>query len=89
MLDVTLGGNLYAVDGALFLLVIITLLATLTVEPGVTVYGRNGKDYIVISRGSKIEANGTKDKPISFTSSQDVAGQATAAGQWGRFSTTR
>jgi hypothetical protein len=82
--DLTLtAGNLYAVDGAVFVGNDNADSATLTVEPGVTVYGRNGKDYIVISRGSKIDANGTKDKPISFTSRQDVAGQATAAGQWG------
>ncbi|KAA1151024.1 hypothetical protein [Pseudoalteromonas fuliginea] len=82
--DLTLtAGNLYALDGAVFVGGDKTDSATLTIEPGVTVYGRNGKDYLVVGRDSKIEANGTKDKPISFTSSQDVAGEATAAGQWG------
>lgn len=76
-------GNLYALDGAVFVGGDNKDSATLTVEAGVTVFGRTGNDYLVVSRGSKIEANGTKEKPISFTSSADVKGQATAAGQWG------
>lgn len=82
--DLTLtAGNYYALSGAVFVGDDNADSATLTIEPGVTVYGRTGDDYLVISRGSKINANGTKDEPISFTSSQDVMGGTTAAGQWG------
>ena len=82
--DLTLtAGNLYALSGAVFVGGDNESSATLTVEPGVTVYGRTGNDYLVISRGSKIDADGTAEAPISFTSSQDVAGQDATAGQWG------
>ena len=82
--DLTLtAGNYYALSGAVFVGDDNADSAILTIEPGVTVYGRTGDDYLVISRGSKINANGTKDEPISFTSSQDVMGGTTAAGQWG------
>lgn len=57
--------------------------ATLTIEPGVRVFGRSGADFLVISRGSKIMAEGTEQKPIVFTSVQDVIGGNTASGQWG------
>lgn len=57
--------------------------ATLTIQPGVTVYGKSGADFLVISRGSKINASGTAANPITMTSVQDVIGSPTAAGQWG------
>lgn len=57
--------------------------ATLTVDAGVTVYGKSGADYLVIARGSKIMAEGSPTAPIVFTSLQDVIGSATRAGQWG------
>jgi hypothetical protein len=43
--------------------------STLTLEPGVTVYGAAGA-YLVIMRGSKILANGTDGNPVVFTSLQ-------------------
>ncbi len=43
--------------------------STLTLEPGTVVYGSAGS-YLVIMRGSKILANGTKAKPVVFTSLQ-------------------
>lgn len=57
--------------------------ATLTIQPGVTIYGKSGADFLVISRGSKINASGTAANPITMTSVQDVIGSPTAAGQWG------
>lgn len=57
--------------------------ATLTVQPGVRIYGKSGADFLVVTRGSKIEANGTAANPIVMTSVQDVIGSPTAAGQWG------
>ena len=47
--------------------------ATLTIQPGVTVYGQNLQSYLVVSRGSRIEAAGTQSSPIVFTSAQDVS----------------
>ncbi len=82
-------GNHYALSGAVFVGGDNADSATLTIEPGVVVYGSSGNDYLVISRGSKIEANGTASSPITFTSKQHVsagveAGLANgAAGQWG------
>lgn len=57
--------------------------ATLTVEPGVHVYGRSGADFLVVARGSKIMAEGSPTAPIVFTSLQDMIGSPTRSGQWG------
>jgi hypothetical protein len=82
-------GNHYALSGAVFVGNDNADSATLTVDPGVVVYGSSGNDYLVVSRGSKIEANGTASSPITFTSSQHIssgidAGLANGeAGQWG------
>lgn len=57
--------------------------ATLTIQPGVRIYGKSGADFLVVTRGSKIDANGTAANPIVMTSVQDVIGSPTAAGQWG------
>ncbi len=78
-------GNLYAVSDAVFVGGDNENSAELFVEPGVTVFGNSGNDYIVVSRGSTINANGTAAKPITFTSRQHVVSglEAGAAGQWG------
>ena len=47
---------------------------TLTIEPGATLAFQTNKDFIIINRGSKILADGTPDKPITFTSVSDVSG---------------
>jgi hypothetical protein len=54
--------------------------AVLTVMPGVTVRGTNGS-ALVIAQGSRLEAAGTADMPIVFTSSQ--AEGSRARGDWG------
>lgn len=54
--------------------------ATLTIEPGTEIQGEQGS-VLVIARGSKIMAEGTKDAPIVLTSAQPK-GQRTA-GWWG------
>jgi len=56
--------------------------ATLTIEAGVTIYGESTA-YLIITKGSKIMANGTADKPIIFTSEAAFNGAPAAAGQWG------
>jgi len=82
--DLTLtANNLYALNGPVFVGEDKINSATLTIEAGTTVFGRSGGDYLVVSRDSKIEANGSQDAPITFTSSEDIAGDTTGAGQWG------
>jgi hypothetical protein len=55
----------------------------LSIDPGVTIFGETGNDYLVISRGSQIEAEGTATDPITMTSKADVLGETVGAGQWG------
>ena len=58
---------------------------TLTVEPGATIFGGND-DVLIISRGSRINAVGTKYNPIIMTSREDLLGNADPvadSGQWG------
>lgn len=58
---------------------------TLTIQPGVRVFGAGTTDFLVVNRGSRLVADGTATLPIVFTSRQDILGQATATsrGQWG------
>jgi hypothetical protein len=54
----------------------------LTIEPGTTVYGETAsKAFLTIRRGSRIEAAGTAEKPIVFTSSKSPGQRA--RGDWG------
>jgi hypothetical protein len=54
--------------------------ATLTIEPGTVIQGEQGS-VLVVTRGAKINAEGTKDHPILFTSSQSNGQKA--PGWWG------
>ncbi|TPH14219.1 hypothetical protein [Litorilituus lipolyticus] len=82
--DLTLtANNLYALSGPVFVGEDKANSATLTIEAGTTIFGRSGGDYLVVSRDSKIEANGSQSAPITFTSSEDITGEETTAGQWG------
>ena len=61
--------------------------ATLTIPAGVTLAQKTPDDYIVVQRGSKIVANGTRSKPIRFTAASAIDGSLTnpdsASGLWG------
>ena len=61
--------------------------ATLTIAPGVTVFGASGRDALVIRRGSKIAANGTASLPVVMTSAADLLNpnrdDAGVRGEWG------
>ncbi len=48
--------------------------ATLTIQPGTKIFGKSGADYLVIARGSKIQAVGTATSPIVMTSVNDMLG---------------
>jgi hypothetical protein len=67
----TLKGFVYVTEGA-----------TLTIEPGTIVKGdKASKGTLIVTRGAKIMAVGTVDKPIVFTSS--FAAGTRSAGDWG------
>jgi hypothetical protein len=58
--------------------------ATLNIPAGVTVYveknaSAQAKSVLVITKGSKLNINGTNDKPVVFTSAASVK----SAGDWG------
>jgi hypothetical protein len=55
-----LSGQVYVAGGA-----------TLTIQPGTVVFGNSSDDTLVIACGSVIEAVGTADAPIIFTSQAD------------------
>ena len=57
---------------------------TLTIDPGVILYA-SGSDYLNVNRGNRLNAVGTQDRPIIFTSRDNVLGLNTAnsSGQWG------
>ncbi len=61
--------------------------AVLTIEPGVTIFGETGSDYMVVNRGSRIEAAGEESAPIVMTSRADLeAGEVNrpdSTGEWG------
>lgn len=56
----------------------------LTIEPGVILYA-SGSSFLNVNRGNTIQANGTADRPIIFTSRDNVQGLNTSnsSGQWG------
>lgn len=55
---------------------------TLTIEPGTVIKGdKDTKATLVVARGGKMNAAGTTDKPIIFTS--NVASGSRNAGDWG------
>ncbi|MEW5842832.1 MAG: T9SS type A sorting domain-containing protein [Bacteroidota bacterium] len=60
--------------------------ATLTIEAGTTIYGKIGtKASLIVRQGGKLNAVGTADKPIVFTSeyTKPGASQSPASGDWG------
>ena len=66
-----LKGFVYVVDGV-----------TLTIEPGVIVKGQKStKATLIVERGGKIIAQGTKERPIVFTSAQPAGNRK--PGDWG------
>jgi hypothetical protein len=70
--------KIYLLKGNIY----VTGNAVLTIEPGTIIKGdKNTKGALVITRGAKIMAVGTVDKPIVFTSS--IAAGARDKGDWG------
>lgn len=57
---------------------------TLTVEPGVILFGQQDS-YFVVNRGNAIQSNGTAERPIIWTSRDNILGLANdnSQQQWG------
>lgn len=73
-----LAKNKYVLEGFVY----VEAGATLTIEPGTIIKGDKAtKGSLIIKPGAKIIAEGTKDKPIVFTSNQ--AKGARNYGDWG------
>ncbi|MDR0574060.1 MAG: hypothetical protein LBG96_08545, partial [Tannerella sp.] len=59
--------NTYILSGFVY----VTNGVTLTIEPGVIIRGdKASKGTLIVERGAKINAEGTAEKPIVFTSNQ-------------------
>jgi len=75
--------NEYILDGMIF----VTGGANLSIEAGTTVRGGEGQDLdaagLVITRGSKIFAEGTSSNPIVFTAENDANLTKDDVGEWG------
>lgn len=58
---------------------------TLTIQAGTLLFASAGNDYLVVNRGSRLNAIGTAASPIIFTARANVEGTATDASQglWG------
>lgn len=70
--------KIYLLKGNVF----VTNNVTLTIEAGTLIKGdKSTKGALIITRGAKIQAVGTADKPIVFTS--NVAAGGRAQGDWG------
>lgn len=79
-------GNGYALDGAVFVGDDAGTNVSLTIPAGTTLFGKSGTDYLVVARGSRVNAIGTATDPIIMTSIQDIQGTVnplTDRGQWG------
>lgn len=60
--------------------------ATLTIDPGVTLFGDVAGDMLIVNRGSRIVADGTASQPIVFTAKEELDGTintATSTRLWG------
>lgn len=75
----------YMMQGTVFIGGDNTSTANLTIDAGTTIFGQSGPEALVINRGSRIFANGTRAKPVVMTAAADGEGNvnATTRGLWG------
>ncbi len=70
--------NVYEIKNFVY----VTNGATLTIEPGTVIMGDSAtKGTLIVTRGSKLIANGTQEKPIVFTTNQPAGSRV--RGSWG------
>lgn len=57
----------------------------LTIQAGVVIFAKTGTSWLAVNRGNRIQAVGTAQSPIVFTSRDNVLGLANddSQGQWG------
>lgn len=75
--------NAYLLNGAVFIGGDNTNSATLTIDAGVKVISPVGLNFLVIARGSRIQALGSEAAPITFTYDGEATATATTTGRWG------
>lgn len=78
--------NAYALDGAVFVGEDGGANVALTIPAGTKIFGKAGQDYLVVTRGSRLNALGTSTEPVILTSIQDIQDTVnpdTDRGQWG------
>ncbi len=77
--------NGYALDGPVFVGEDGGTSVALTIPAGTTVFGKSGEDYLVVTRGSRLNATGTATEPVIMTSIEDIQGTVadTDRGLWG------
>lgn len=73
----------YVISGPVFIGEDNSSSATLTIDAGVKTYGQSGADFLRISRGSKIAANGSPAAPITLTAAIDDTADENTTGAWG------
>ena len=58
---------------------------TLTIQAGTVIFASSGNDYLVVNRGSRLQAIGTANNPIVFTARANIEGTTTdtSQGLWG------
>lgn len=92
MTDTTIPSGLtVAIDGPTFVGMDGGTAVTLTIQPGATLFGSVGGDFLSVSRGSRLEAVGTATSPVVMTARQQINDDAlgtnfvsdTLRGQWG------
>ncbi|MGJ8690607.1 MAG: hypothetical protein ACSHXZ_13920 [Gammaproteobacteria bacterium] len=75
--------NVYLLNGAVFIGGDNTDSATLKIDAGTKVIAPVGLNFLVINRGSKIEALGSEAAPIIFTYDDEANATASTTGRWG------
>lgn len=75
--------NVYLLNGAVFIGGDNTNSATLNIDAGTKVIAPVGLNFLVINRGSKIEALGSEAAPIIFTYDDEANATASTTGRWG------
>ncbi len=68
--------NLYQLDAAIYV-----TAGTLSIQPGVVVQGTSGQNALIVTTGGKIDAQGTAEEPIVFTSAGPEGTRT--PGDWG------
>lgn len=58
---------------------------TVTFDAGVKTYGESGADFMRVSRGSKVQINGSPEAPVIMTGAAEATATADTTGLWGGF----